>query len=91
MASEANYETLQKELNQIRSDVGELTRTLRELAASQGRAAYDNVRKTAHKAQEQVSESVDAVGREIGERPFTSVLGAFGIGLLIGVLFSRRS
>jgi len=91
MAKEDDYETLRKEIDQLRSDVAALVNTLKGIAADETGSAYESVRRSAQKAQEQAQQTVGAVGQEIGERPFTSVLSAFSIGLLIGVLFSRRS
>lgn len=91
MAAQADIETLRKELDQLRSDVTALTRTLKDIASDQGSAAYESVRRSAQRAQEQAAQTAGAVGQEIGERPFTSVLSAFSLGLLIGMLFSRRS
>jgi ElaB/YqjD/DUF883 family membrane-anchored ribosome-binding protein len=90
MAADADYETIRKEVDQLRSDIGELTHTLKAIAADETGAAYERVRQTAQRAQEQVSQTASSVGQEIGERPFTSVLSAFSVGLLIGMLFSRR-
>ena len=46
------------------------------------RAQFDDVRKQAELQTEQV-------GAQIKERPFTSVLAAFGVGILLGKLISR--
>lgn len=90
MAADADFETIRKELNQLRSDVSALTGTLRDIASEQGSAAYENIRQSARRAQEQAAQTIGTVGHEIGERPFTAVLSAFSLGLLIGMLFSRR-
>lgn len=91
MAAEAGNETLRKELDQLRSDIVALTRTLKDIAADQSGAAYEKVRQSAQSAKEEAAQAVGAMGHEIGERPFTSVLSAFGVGFLMGILFSRRS
>lgn len=91
MAEDAEYETLRKELDQLRSDIGSLSRTLKDIATDQGSAAYEKVKQSAQRAQTQATEAIGAVSSEIGERPFTSIFTAFGIGLVIGMLFSRRS
>ena len=91
MAAQAEYEELRKELDQLRSDIAGLTRTLKDIASEEGSAAYDKVRKSANKAQEQAAHTMEAVGHELSERPFTSVVSAFILGLLIGMLSGRRS
>lgn len=91
MAAQADYEELRKEVDKLRSDIAGLTRTLKDIAAGEGAATYEKVRKSANKAQEQAAHTAEAVGDEIRERPFTSVLSAFIVGLLIGMLSGRRS
>lgn len=91
MAGERDYETLRKELDQLRSDIAALTQTLKDIAGKEGNAAYQSARQSAQRAQEQAAQTVGAVGQEIGEKPFTSVLSSFSLGLLIGMMFSRRS
>jgi len=91
MPKEDDFETLHKELDQLRADVAALMNTLKGIAADETGSAYESVRRSAQKAQEQAAQTAGTVGQEIGERPFTSVLSAFSIGLLIGMLLSRRS
>lgn len=91
MAAEADYEALRKELDQLRADIAALTDTLKDVASDRANAAYDKVRRSTQRAQEQATQAMDSVGHEIGERPFTSVLGAFFLGILIGMLSGRRS
>jgi len=91
MAAQADYDELRKELDKLRSDMADLTRTLKDIAADRGSEAYEKIRKSADRAQEQAADTVEAVGHEIGERPFTSVLSAFILGFLIGMLSGRRS
>ncbi len=91
MAAEAPNETLRKELDQLRSDIAALTHTLKDIATDQGSAAYGKVRRSAQSAKDEAVHAAGAVGHEISERPFTSVLSAFSVGLLMGMLFGRRS
>jgi ElaB/YqjD/DUF883 family membrane-anchored ribosome-binding protein len=91
MPADSDTHTLQKEIGQLRSDLATLTASVKSIVAEQGSAAYQSVRHSAHKAREQAAKATDAVGEEISEHPLTSVLGAFGVGLLFGVLLGRRS
>jgi ElaB/YqjD/DUF883 family membrane-anchored ribosome-binding protein len=91
MPADAEYETLRKELDRLRSDISSLTQTLKGIATDEGSAAYETVRQSAKRAQTQAEQAIGAVGSEIGERPFTSMVTVFGIGLVIGMLFSHRS
>jgi ElaB/YqjD/DUF883 family membrane-anchored ribosome-binding protein len=67
-----------------------LSRDLKDIGTALGGAAYGRVREQAAKAGEQATKVADTVTHQIEERPLTSVLGAFVIGLLLGALFSRR-
>ena len=91
MTVASETEMLRKEFDQLRLDVVALTNTLKEIASDRGGAAYEKLRRSTHGAEEQAARAAEAMGREIGERPLASVLGAFGIGVLLGVLFGRRS
>ena len=52
MAAQTDYEAVRKELEQLRADMAALTNTLKGIAAEQGSAAYERVRRSADRAQE---------------------------------------
>lgn len=68
---------LRADLDQLRNDIVKLGDTVKTVIADGRDAAYARVRRSA--------------AEEIEERPFATVLSAFGIGLVVGLLFSRRS
>lgn len=86
---EKDIESLRLEMSQLRSDLSAMGRTLKDLASDIGSTAYGRVKESADKAKDQAQRAADTVTQQIGERPLTSVLVSFVVGLLLGVLFSR--
>lgn len=84
------YEDLRTEVDNLRKDVQAVTQTIRDLAASETRAAQERVRQRASEVRDKGKEALDSVAPAIAERPFTSVATAFGVGLVIGALLNRR-
>jgi ElaB/YqjD/DUF883 family membrane-anchored ribosome-binding protein len=92
---------INKELNQLKSDIADLredmaslVKALKDAGIDQGRQAYDRAYERARRAGESVRERADeaygAFGKEVEERPLTSVLAAFGTGFVVGMLLDRR-
>tara|TARA_R110000850_G_scaffold36131_4_gene96000 strand:+ start:1141 stop:1389 length:249 start_codon:yes stop_codon:yes gene_type:complete len=82
MSQSPETEALKKDMDQLRRDLGALTEAFKRNSQQHARDQFDQVRRQAEGQAEQV-------GSHIKERPFTSVLSAFGVGLLIGKLISR--
>ncbi|MBK8209871.1 MAG: hypothetical protein IPK78_07660 [Rhodospirillales bacterium] len=89
MASK-DVEALRQEMAQLRNDFSAMTQTLKDIAGDAGSEAYARVRERAGQARVQAEKAADQVTHSIEERPFTSVLVAFALGLLMGVLFGRQ-
>jgi ElaB/YqjD/DUF883 family membrane-anchored ribosome-binding protein len=85
-----DVEALRQEIAQLRTDFSALTRTMKDIAGDAGSEAYARVREKAGQARVQAEKAADQVTQSIEERPFTSVLVAFALGLLMGVLFGRQ-
>lgn len=85
-----DVETLRTEMQQLRSDFSAMTKTLKEMANGVGNEAYSRLRENAGKARERAGEAADTVTHSIEERPFTSVLVSFAIGLVLGLLVGRQ-
>ncbi len=85
-ADTVDLETLKDELEVLRKNVATIAKHMGNGAAKKisdnGHDLYDVV-------QEQGERVVRAASHEIEERPLTSVLIAFGVGILIGRLFDR--
>ena len=90
MAAEKEYETLRTEMEQLRSDISAISKTLQDIVGTEGAAGYERIRKSAERVQSQARRTAEAVSDHIEERPLTSLTGAFVLGLLLGILFGRR-
>lgn len=92
---------IKADLGQLRQDMGALTRALADSAEGGAREVADRVRDAAAKTQDraerlsraalaQGEQSFDAIAAQIEQRPFTSILAAFGVGLIIGRLLDHH-
>ncbi len=89
--TERDIDALKEDLAKLRADLGALTDHLREVAGAEGARAYERIRQGAERTQARAKEATTAASHQIEERPLTSVLVAFAVGLLSGLLLSRRS
>lgn len=86
-----DVEDLKAEFASLKSDVSELTETVRNMSGDKVEKGRERVRRTAARSRAQAREAVDTVEHEIGERPLTSIATAFGTGFVIGRLLDRRN
>lgn len=89
-SSTNHADTVRDDLNTLREDVGKLAATLKELAADRKEEAYQTVRNGAKAAGKKVHETSEAASKVVVKRPLTSILVAFGVGMLLGNVVSRR-
>jgi len=97
-------DTLRGDLGKIRDDIAALTRSLSDAAAAEAKAGGARLNQAAHAAAQtakeraqhfadtartQGEEGIAALEQRIEQNPFTSVLVAFGVGLVIGKLLDR--
>ncbi len=85
-----DVEALRQEMAKLRTDFSAMTKTLKDIAGEAGSDAYAKMRERADKARIQAEKAADQVTHSIEERPFTSVVLAFALGFLMGVLFGRQ-
>lgn len=96
-ASDLSTEKLVSDLKRIVTDseallhatkgaVGEQASEVRERLTQ----ALDAAKQTCHRLEEKAVEGAKAADRSIREHPYQSIGVAFGIGLLIGVLVTRK-
>jgi ElaB/YqjD/DUF883 family membrane-anchored ribosome-binding protein len=84
-----DIEALRVEMQQMRNDFSSMARTIKDIAGDAGTDAYARMREGAEKARERAEHAAETVTHSIEDRPFTSVLVAFAIGLLMGLVFGR--
>lgn len=88
--SDADIEKLRADIAQLRSDMGNIGDTVKTMVTNRGSAAYERVRQSGDDLQKQAKEAIDSAAHQIEQRPLTAALTAFGIGVVLGMLFSRR-
>ncbi len=84
------YEALRSDVERLRADLVTITDTLKDIAGVEGSAAYERVRQAAERARGESDRLARSALREVEQRPMTSIGISFVIGLLLGLLFSRR-
>jgi ElaB/YqjD/DUF883 family membrane-anchored ribosome-binding protein len=93
----ADIESLKKSFGQLRSELTNLVGN----AFGAGKSGAGALREKAHDAvdgvkhgigslREKGSDSLQSIEDKIAERPLTTALIAFGVGYMLGKLFSRR-
>ncbi|WP_372985592.1 YqjD family protein [Marinobacter sp.] len=103
-SSQEEYKQVQKDLQQLREDLANLTHaltegqknnisSLRDEIRRESREAFDQVKKTGndalHRAKDAGDRAVNEVEHKIEERPFLSIIIMFLVGVLVGKLLDR--
>jgi len=81
-----DVDRLRSEIDEMRKDLKTLTRTLRETGAEKGKEALEHVEHLRRRAQKGAARAEQRIERSIEERPFVSVVAAFGAGFLLAKL-----
>lgn len=89
MSSSPETEALKKDMEKLRQDLSALAEAVKNSSRQHAREGMDAARAKFDEARREAAGQAEQVGDQIKERPFTSVLAALGIGLLIGKLISR--
>ncbi len=81
---------LSAEIAQLRADFAKLSATLQQLATDRAGAVVGDAKEAAERLAGEVRRHTKSVTDEIEERPVTAALTAFGVGLILGILFNGR-
>ncbi len=81
---------LSADVQALRADLGRLKDDLRSMGGSLADDARNRARSAKDAAADKLDGSVGAVQNQIEDRPFTSVLIAFGVGMLLGKLLDSK-
>jgi len=85
---------LKSDIADLRSDVTSLVKTLKSAGIEKGQQAYEEVyeraRQAGESARDRAEDVYDAFGKEVESRPLASVLTAFGVGFVVGMLLDHR-
>lgn len=97
---DSEIDAIKGDLNTLKEDVQKLLQSVSEDQKQHGQEALQRIRQTSEEARAEINrlaqeagargrEGVSAVENHIEGRPFTSVLAAFGIGIVLGKLLNR--
>lgn len=89
MSQSPETEAIKKDMEQLRRDLGTLTEAFKRSSQQRAQAGVEHARERFDEVRQQAEGQAEQMGSHIKERPFTSVLTAFGVGLLIGKIISR--
>lgn len=88
--SGADLQALQAEMAKLRADFAKVADTLQQIVANRGAAVLGDAKDTADKIAAEMQRHARGVAEQVEERPVTAALTTFGIGLILGLLFSGR-
>jgi ElaB/YqjD/DUF883 family membrane-anchored ribosome-binding protein len=87
-----DLKTLRAEMANLRADLGKISDTLKSFARHGGEEAVEKASETAEKLRAEIGKKTQRLAAEIEQKPLTAVFTAFGLGMILGMLFhSRRS
>lgn len=78
------------EIKHLREDFGRMGGVVEDLVRNRANAAAGEATRRAEKAWGDVNRTAEGAAQAMEQNPVATVGGAFGLGLLIGMLFSRR-
>lgn len=96
-----DVEALKEDLKRLRQDMASLTDSLKKVAqegAEVGRSRaqdelerlYEEFKELYESVRQESGRAKTTLEKEIGQRPFTSVLGALAVGIVLGKFMSAR-
>lgn len=85
-----DVQALLAEIKHMREDFARMGGVVEDLVRHRANAAKDEVGRRAERAWEEVNRKAESATQAMEQNPLASLGGAFGLGLLIGMLFSRR-
>ena len=81
---------LKADFDQLRDDMSALMKTVSRLADNGQRESVAKIKQAGHLATDRARQGVELAENTVVQNPLTSVLVAFGSGLLIGKLIKRN-
>lgn len=90
---EGEFGVVKEDLAKLRADIANLSAALKDLTSETVHDRIDSIKgridRLSHDARDQGRQALDDLADRIEERPVSSVLIAFGVGILLGRLFDR--
>lgn len=88
--TEADIRVLQAEIKHLRADFAGLTETLRDVVRHGSSEAATKARVAGERVWQTAKDDIHYVGQGIKDKPAASAAIAFGVGIVLGMLFSVR-
>jgi len=88
--TKADIQTLQAEIKQLRADFAGITETLRDVVRHGSGEAATRAREAGERVWQTAKDDFHYVTHGIEEKPVASAAIAFGVGIVLGMLFSGR-
>jgi ElaB/YqjD/DUF883 family membrane-anchored ribosome-binding protein len=89
MATDIHQELdkLKTDIEALRKDVASMAQSVKELGVQKGQEALTRAEELGERARSRARYAEERFSDEIGERPFVSLLAAFGLGFIVAKLF----
>lgn len=78
------------EIKHLREDFTRMGNVVEDLVRNRANAAADEVGRRAERAWDNVNKTAESTAHTLEQNPMATLGGAFGLGLLFGMLFSGR-
>jgi len=88
--TETNVEALAGEFKQLRKEFTRIASLLEQTARTAGAEAANRARAAGDRVWAETQSTADNVAEKIKEQPLASAGVAFGVGVLLGLIFGRR-
>jgi len=88
--TETNVDALASEFKQLRSEFVRIAQLLEQTARAAGAEAASRAKAAGEYAWSEAQSGADHVAEKIKEQPLASAGIAFGVGVLLGLIFGRR-
>lgn len=85
-----DIERLKSDIQDLRNDISTLAQSLRELGSAQGEEALARLRDVGDRARQRTVAAETRFEQQVESHPLTSVLTAFGVGFVMGLVLDRR-
>ncbi|MDE3116220.1 MAG: hypothetical protein KGL26_11515 [Pseudomonadota bacterium] len=85
-----DVQALAGEIKTLREDFLRIGKTLEELVRHKGASAAAEATQSAGRAWDEVGRTAQSATKTMEENPVATLAGAFGLGLMLGMLFGRR-
>ena len=88
---QSEIDSLRAEIRQLQADITSLTESVRGVIRAGKAEAVERVSETADKAWTEAKSLADGLSKQVEEKPVTALVSAFSVGMLLGLLFNRRT